>query len=76
MSSTATELSFNLVDKPWVQCLMADGSNRCLSLTEVFKELEHIKCLAGDSPQQDYAVLRILIAIFWRAHAATEEVQE
>lgn len=76
MSSMATELSFNLVDKPWVQCLMTDGSHRCLSLTEVFKELENIKCLAGDSPQQDYAVLRILIAIFWRAHAATEEVQE
>ena len=76
MSSAATEMSFNLVDKPWVQCLMADGSNRCLSLTEVFKELEHIKCLAGDSPQQDYAVLRILLVIFWRAHAVTEEAQE
>lgn len=71
-----TNVSFNLVDKPWVQCLMADGSSRCLSLTEVFEELEHIKCLAGDSPQQDYAVLRVLLAIFWRAHAATEEVQD
>lgn len=76
MSSPDANATFNLVDRSWVQCLMTDGSTSCLSLTEVFEQLEDIRGLGGDSPQQDYAVFRVLLAVFWRAHAATEEVEE
>lgn len=76
MSSPATKATFNLVDRGWIHCLMTDGSSRCLSLTEVFEELDQIRCLSGDSPQQDYAVFRVLLAIFWRSHAAAEDVQD
>lgn len=68
--------SFNLIDEGWVQCLMTDGSVKCLSLRETFEQLSSIKRLAGDSIQQDYAVFRVLLTIFWRAHAETDAVQE
>ncbi|MFC0673205.1 type I-E CRISPR-associated protein Cse1/CasA [Brachybacterium hainanense] len=60
--------SFSLITEPWIRCQLADGSERLLSLTEVFDGSVRILGLRGDSPTQDYAVLRILLAIFWRAH--------
>ncbi|WP_270241984.1 type I-E CRISPR-associated protein Cse1/CasA [Rothia kristinae] len=59
--------SFNLLDEPWIQCAVGE-ERRELSLREVFQNLCSIRRLAGDSPTQDYAILRVLLAIFWRAH--------
>lgn len=59
--------SFNLLDEPWIQCAVGEERHE-LSLRGVFQNLRSIRRLAGDSPTQDYAVLRVLLAIFWRAH--------
>lgn len=59
--------SFNLLDEPWIQCAVGE-ERRELSLREVFQNLCSIRRLSGDSPTQDYAILRVLLAIFWRAH--------
>ena len=59
--------SFNLIDEPWIWVLMHDGSRQELSLAKVFEEAPRIKCLANDLPTQDFAILRMLLAILQRS---------
>ena len=62
-----TPPSFNLLDEPWIICTTNDGS-ATLSIREIFDGSATPVAVLGDSPTQDYAVLRLLLAIFWRAH--------
>lgn len=66
MTETST---FNLLDEPWIMCM--DGANQpvTLSIRDIFSGRGDARKVVGDSPTQDYAVLRVLLAIFWRAHA-------
>lgn len=66
MTDTST---FNLLDEPWIKCM--DGTNQpvSLSIRDIFSGRGDAYKVVGDSPTQDYAVLRVLLAIFWRAHA-------
>lgn len=59
---------FSLLSEPWIQCEIEEGRVELLSITDVFDGQKTIRRVRGDSPPQDYAVLRILLAIFWRAH--------
>lgn len=56
---------FNLLDEPWVACLMTSGENKLLSMSSVFRRANQIRRVAGDSAMQDYAVLRVLLAAYW-----------
>ncbi|MDP5227050.1 MULTISPECIES: type I-E CRISPR-associated protein Cse1/CasA [Arthrobacter] len=58
---------FNLVHDPWVSCLMIDGTIQTLSLNDFFLRSSSIRRLAGELPTQDYAVLRLLLAIAYRS---------
>lgn len=58
--------SFNLLDEPWIICTTNDGS-ATLSIRDIFDGNATPVAVLGDSPTQDYAVLRVLLAIFWRA---------
>lgn len=71
---TSPEPRFNLVHEPWVRCLMVDGAVAELSLTGVFHHLRGIKRISGDVSTQDYSVLRILLAIVWRAASQLPDV--
>ncbi|UIZ92559.1 type I-E CRISPR-associated protein Cse1/CasA [Corynebacterium sp. CNCTC7651] len=62
-------MTFNLVDHEWVACHV-NGEKRIASLRELFDGSTHATAVMGDSPTQDYAVLRVLLAVFWRAHHA------
>ena len=66
MTETST---FNLLDEPWIMCM--DGANQqvALSIRDIFSGRGDARKVVGDSPTQDYSVLRVLLAIFWRAHA-------
>lgn len=65
-----TEAStFNLLDEPWVKCMNSENQPVSLSIRDVFSGRGSPSKIVGDSPTQDYAVLRVLLAIFWRAHA-------
>lgn len=65
-----TEAStFNLLDEPWVKCMNSENQPVSLSIRDVFSGRGSASKIVGDSPTQDYAVLRVLLAIFWRAHA-------
>ncbi|MFW6186703.1 MAG: type I-E CRISPR-associated protein Cse1/CasA [Actinomycetota bacterium] len=66
MSETAPR--FNLIDEPWILCRLVDGTTAELSIREIFARAPAVRRVAGELATQDYAVLRILLAIFWRAH--------
>ncbi|MFC1420861.1 type I-E CRISPR-associated protein Cse1/CasA [Streptacidiphilus cavernicola] len=61
--------SFDLTEQPWLPVLLADGAEALLSLREVFARAEEIRRLAGDVPTQDFALVRLLLAI---AHDALD----
>ncbi|MBV7302350.1 type I-E CRISPR-associated protein Cse1/CasA [Corynebacterium sp. TAE3-ERU2] len=61
------EPRFNLIDEPWMCCRTAEGT-QTLSIRDVFDGSASPISVLGDSPTQDYAVLRVLLSIYWRAH--------
>lgn len=61
--------SFNLLDEPWIQCSDSAENPITLSIRDIFSGRGDAQKVLGDSPTQDYAVIRVLLAIFWRAHA-------
>lgn len=55
---------FNLIDEGWIPVIYKNsGENKTLSIREIFQDADKIKSLSTDSPTQDFAVLRILLAI-------------
>lgn len=62
-------VSFNLIDEPWVRIRDEGGIAREVSLLELFEQAPNITCLANDLPTQDFAILRVLLAILQRAIA-------
>lgn len=60
--------SFSLLTEPWMRCQRTDGTDVLLSLRDAFDGSTPVAGIRGDSPTQDYAVLRVLLAVFWRAH--------
>lgn len=65
MRSSAT---FSLLTEPWIRCQLPDGENALLSIRALFDGQHPVRGIRGESPAQDYAVLRVLLAIYWRAH--------
>ncbi len=57
------EQEFNLLSEPWILVMRADGSTEKVSLMEVFTRAAEFRCLAGELPTQDVAVLRLLLSI-------------
>ena len=55
---------FNLLDKPWISVIVDEkGHNKLVSITDLFKHASEYKALAGDMKTQDFALLRILLAV-------------
>lgn len=65
--TTTMQETFNLVDRPWVRVRALDGAERLLSARDVFRQAREIERIAGESPQQDLAVLRLLLVTWWSA---------
>jgi CRISPR system Cascade subunit CasA len=59
-------MRFNLVDDPWIAVRNLDGNAEMLSLRELFHAAPRIRRIAGDLPTQDFAVLRIALAVLYR----------
>ena len=58
-----TAKEFNLLHEPWVLVLTPDGEQKELSLLEAFEQAPSLLGLAGELPTQDFAVLRLMLAI-------------
>ena len=61
------ESTFNLIDEPWISVRTLRGDNEELSIAEVFEGAPGIERLANDMPTQDFAILRVLLAILERS---------
>ena len=55
--------SYNLLDEKWISVIDKDGNPKKVSLKEVFEEANNFYDLAGDTKTQDFAVMRILLAV-------------
>lgn len=59
---------FSLLDEPWIQVSYVDGHIVDVSLRRIFRDAPKIKGLSGDIPQQNLPLLRLFIAILYRAY--------
>ncbi|WP_228978470.1 type I-E CRISPR-associated protein Cse1/CasA [Streptomyces sp. DH12] len=62
-------LSYDLTERPWLPVQRCDGSEDCLSLSEVFRQAGTVRRLVGEVPTQEFALMRLLLAI---AHDALD----
>lgn len=61
------QANFNLIDEPWIRVRGSTGAEQELSILELFRQASRLKCLSNDLPTQDFAILRVLLAILQRA---------
>ncbi|RLK64294.1 type I-E CRISPR-associated protein Cse1/CasA [Atopobacter sp. AH10] len=54
---------FNLIEEAWIKVINLNGDNEMVSIRDVFAKASQYQALAGDTRTQDFAVLRILLAI-------------
>lgn len=66
-------LSFDLTLRPWIPVLRLDGRPDELSLREVFAQATSLRRVVGDVPTQEFALLRLLLAV---AHDALDGPQD
>ncbi|MEU6061436.1 type I-E CRISPR-associated protein Cse1/CasA [Streptomyces sp. NPDC047097] len=58
-----------MITQPWIPVLRQDGSQDELSLHEVFLHAADLRRIVGDLPTQEFALLRLLLAV---AHDALD----
>lgn len=59
--------SFNLLDEPWIDVRQRDGSSAQMSLLDVFVQAHDIRSITGEVATQSVAILRLMLAILYRA---------
>lgn len=67
--NAARALSFDLTTEPWIPVLRLNGEHAELSLRQVFEEARKLRRIVGDLPTQEFALLRLLLAV---AHDALD----
>ncbi|MDO4610392.1 type I-E CRISPR-associated protein Cse1/CasA [Corynebacterium sp.] len=60
-------MSFNLIDEPWIRVIDGAGEVTDVGIREALVNAPRYRALAGDMPTQDFAVLRLLLAVVYRA---------
>lgn len=68
--------SFDLTSRPWLPVLKTDGAIATLSLRDVFAQAESVRRLVGDLPTQEFALLRLLLAILHDALEGPRDTYE
>lgn len=76
VTTPAPPTGFDLTRSPWIPVLRTDGGEAELSLTEVFEQAEDVRRLVGDVPTQDFALLRLLLAILHDAVDGPQEIED
>ena len=67
-----TKTSFNLIDEPWLAVKNVRGEIDTVSMRTLFHRAHEIRGLAGELPSQDFAVMRILLAVLYRVFDTEE----
>ncbi|WP_406454015.1 type I-E CRISPR-associated protein Cse1/CasA [Streptomyces sp. NBC_00876] len=65
----ARALSFDLTTQPWIPVLRQDGGQDELSVRQVFEQADSLRRIVGDLPTQEFALVRLLLAV---AHDALD----
>lgn len=68
-----SEKEFNLIHEPWIMVMGKEGKTREVSLTELYENAHTYRCLAGELPTQDIAILRLLLAVLHAVFARYDE---
>ncbi len=68
--------TFDLRTEPFLPCLHRDGQVREYSLTDVLTRAHNLLELACDTPLQTVAVLRLLLAVLYRALPMEDDKEE
>lgn len=58
---------FNLVDEKWVRVMRNGGQIEVVSLADALARAHEFRGLAGETPTQDVAILRLLLAVLYAA---------
>lgn len=66
-------MEFNLLREPWIRVMKEDCSISEKSLTDVLVQAHTFQRLAGELPTQDYAILRLLLAILLTVFERADE---
>ena len=59
------ESKFNLITEPWIKVQNMDNQIELVSLENLFENAHLYKRLAGETPTQDNAILRFLMAVLY-----------
>lgn len=76
MPSDPYRQCFDLIGSPWLPVQRRDGTADMLSLREVFVQAGDLRRLVGDVPTQEFALLRLLLAIVHDAIDGPRDVDE
>lgn len=57
------EIEFNLLDEPWIRVMTNDCTVQEYTLPHALLDSHNYRCLAGELPTQNVAVLRLLLAV-------------
>lgn len=76
MPGESAEPSFDLIDRPWLPVQRLDGAEDDLSLREVFAQADDLRRLVGDVPTQEFALLRLLLAILHDAIDGPRDIDD
>lgn len=68
MDRTHAPESFDLLSRPWILVRFSDGSTGEISIRDAFSRASEIREIVGELPTQAFAILRLLLAITYRAH--------
>ncbi|MGX2997123.1 type I-E CRISPR-associated protein Cse1/CasA [Streptomyces sp. JNUCC 64] len=63
----STVPTFDLVDRPWLPVRHDDGTTSEVSLRELFARARTLRRLVGDLSTQEFALLRLLLAVLYDA---------
>ena len=66
--------SFNLIDQPWIPCVMSDGSRTELGLRDTLFQAHEIREIFDQSPLVTAALHRLLLAILHRNFGPTSRL--
>lgn len=59
--------TFNLIDEPWISVMDRSGRIRDVGIREALIDADQFRALRGDLPTQDFALIRTLLAVLYRA---------
>ncbi|MCK1816239.1 type I-E CRISPR-associated protein Cse1/CasA [Streptomyces sp. XM4011] len=68
--------SFDLVSRPWLPVQRLDGGTEEVSLRDIFLRSAELRRLVGDLPTQEFALLRLLLAVAHDALGGPEHLED